>query len=163
MNSRSPSRSRPMLSRNSRRQNEQRTARATLGVFRMRCAGERTLCSTVVWAMLATFPLLAHVSPAAAQGQLSVDRAKQADAVFKAGYVALANTDLQGAREDFQKVVRLVPQIEEGHSALGAVLVQLNLYPEAISELTHALKLKPDDSAAQTNLAMAYANSDRNP
>ena len=113
--------------------------------------------------MLAAFPSLPLVLPAAAQGQVSVDRAKQADAAFKAGYAALANNDLQAARQDFQKVVGLVPQIEEGHSALGAVLLQLNVYPAAISELTHALRLKPDDFAAQTNLAMAYAYSDRNP
>src|ERR1700760_88712 len=116
----------------------------------MRWHGEKLISST--GALLAVLPLLAQVSPSTA---------KQADAAFKAGYAALTSNDLQTAREDFQHVVKLVPQVEEGHSALGAVLLQLNLYPEAIAELKRALKLKPADAAAQTNLALAYAGSDR--
>src|ERR1700760_1090998 len=117
----------------------------------MRWHGEKLISST--GALLAVLPLLAQVSPSTA---------KQADAAFKAGYAALTSNDLQTAREDFQHVVKLVPQVEEGHSALGAVLLQLNLYPEAMADLTRALKPKPEDSAAETNLALAYARSDRN-
>ena len=128
----------------------------------MRCYRRRSICSTGLSVMLATFPLPAQVSPPPASRPVAVEQAKQADAAFKAGYAALTNNDLQEAREDFQKVVKLVPRIEEGHSALGAVLLQLSLYPQAIAELSRALKLKPEDAAAQTNLALAYARSDRN-
>ncbi len=91
----------------------------------------------------------------------SADKSRQADAAFRAGYQAISNHQLEEARGDFQKVVHLVPQIEEGHSALGAVLVQLGAYPEAIRELRQALKLKPEDVSAQTNLAVALAGSGR--
>jgi protein O-GlcNAc transferase len=104
---------------------------------------------------------MTQCSTAVAQpsGQTSVDKVKQADGAFKAGYAAISNHDLQAARENFEKVVNLVPQIEEGHSALGAVLLQLNDYPGAILELRKAMKLKPGDASAETNLSVAYARS----
>src|ERR1700733_13036554 len=83
----------------------------------------------------------------------SADKSRQADEAFRAGYQAVSNHQLEEARRDFQKVVHLVPQIEEGHSALGAVLVQLGAYLEAIGELRQALKLKPEDVSEQQNLA----------
>jgi protein O-GlcNAc transferase len=116
--------------------------------------GKRPVCAVVLFALLG-------MHPSRAQVHTSADKARDADAAFHAGYAALSNHKLEEARGDFQKVVNLVPQIEEGHSALGAVLLQLNAYPEAISELNQALKLKPEDDSAQTNLAMAYANSGR--
>jgi tetratricopeptide (TPR) repeat protein len=102
----------------------------------MRCDGE-LIASIALWATLAA---------TAQTHQVPADQVKQADTAFKAGYAALTSNDLQTAREDSQKVVKLVPQIEEGHSALGAVLLQLNLFPEAIAELKRALKLKPEDA-----------------
>ena len=112
--------------------------------------------------LISSIALWAALAASAQTHQVPTDQVKQADTAFKAGYAALINNDLQTAREDFQKVIKLVPQVEEGHSALGAVLLQLNLYPEAITELKRALKLKPEDAAAQTNLALALAGSDRN-
>jgi protein O-GlcNAc transferase len=84
----------------------------------MRCDGE-LLASIALWPTLAA---------SAQTHQVPVDQVKQADTAFKAGYAALTSNDLQTAQEDFQKVVKLVPQVEEGHSALGAVLLQLNLF-----------------------------------
>src|SRR5271156_2153144 len=54
------------------------------------------------------------------------------------------------------RAVQLAPQVEEGHSALGAVLYKLGDYAAAISELETALQLKSEDRAAQENLALAY-------
>jgi len=109
---------------------------------------------------LAVLLVLLPAAPTHAQAAApSTDKSTQADEAFRAGYRALSNHRLEEARRDFQKVVHLVPQIEEGHSALGAVLVQLGAYPEAIQELRQALKLKPEDVAAQTNLAVALAGS----
>jgi tetratricopeptide (TPR) repeat protein len=60
---------------------------------------------------------------------------QQADAAFRAGYTAASNGDLAAARQQFQRAVQLAPQIEEGHSALGAVLYQQGDYNDAIREL----------------------------
>ena len=49
---------------------------------------------------------------------------KQADADYRAGVAALGHNDLTTALADFEKVVKLAPSAEEGHSALGAVLVR---------------------------------------
>jgi protein O-GlcNAc transferase len=81
---------------------------------------------------------------------------KQADADYRAGVTALSRNDLKTALTDFENVVRLAPSAEQGHSALGAVLVRLGRTNEGIRELEKALAMKPDDSSAQLNLALAY-------
>ena len=43
----------------------------------------------------------------------SADQSRQANAAFRAGYTAISNHQLEKARGDFQKVVDLVPQVEE--------------------------------------------------
>ncbi|TCK71649.1 tetratricopeptide repeat protein [Acidipila rosea] len=94
--------------------------------------------------------------PAAAQMTAAAPRLQQADTAYRAGQAALAQRDLAGARADFEKVVKLAPQIEEGHSALGAILVSTGETRRGIVELEKALTQKPGDSVAQTNLALAY-------
>jgi tetratricopeptide (TPR) repeat protein len=84
---------------------------------------------------------------------------KQADADYRAGVAALGRDDLKTALADFQHVVKLAPSAEQGHSALGAVLVRLGRLAEGISELEQALKMKPADGSAQLNLALAYQQS----
>src|SRR6266853_595598 len=85
---------------------------------------------------------------------------RSADTAFRAGYAAEKRGDVSSARQQFEKVVQLAPDIAEGHSALGSVLVQLGQYIQAIRELTRALTLKADDRSAQINLAIAYEQSD---
>ena len=87
------------------------------------------------------------------------ERLKSADAAFHAGYAAEKSGDLPKAKQQFERVVQLAPDIAEGHSALGSVLVQLGQYSLAIPELTRALALKADDRSAQINLAVAYEQS----
>ena len=84
---------------------------------------------------------------------------KEADADYRAGVTALSRDDLNTAREDFEKVVQLAPSAEQGHSALGAVLVRLGHTSEGVRELEKALAIKPGDSSAQLNLALAYEQS----
>jgi tetratricopeptide (TPR) repeat protein len=84
---------------------------------------------------------------------------KQADADYRAGADALAHNDLNAALDDFQKVVRLAPAVEQGHSALGAVLVRMGRLNEGIHELERALAIQPGDASAQLNLAIAYEQS----
>ncbi|MGB0125802.1 MAG: tetratricopeptide repeat protein [Silvibacterium sp.] len=81
---------------------------------------------------------------------------KQADAAYRAGQAALAQRDLSAAQADFEQVVRLAPQAEQGHSALGAVLVSRGHTQEGIRELQKALAIKATDSIAQMNLALAF-------
>jgi len=81
---------------------------------------------------------------------------KKADAAYRAGQGALAQRDLNTALVDFEQVVNFAPQAEQGHSALGAVLVSLGRVKEGIYELEKALAIKSTDSIAQMNLAMAY-------
>ena len=81
---------------------------------------------------------------------------RKADAAYRAGQFALAQRDLSAAQTDFEQVVKLAPQAEQGHSALGAVLVNRGQTREGIRELEKALAIKSTDSTAQMNLAMAY-------
>jgi protein O-GlcNAc transferase len=98
---------------------------------------------------------LAMVHPTLAQPAPSANL-KQADADYRAGVAALSHNDLHAALADFQSVVRLAPSAEQGHSALGAVLVRLGQVTAGIRELEKALAMQPGDSSAQLNLALAY-------
>ena len=86
-------------------------------------------------------------------------RLKQADTDYRLGVAALSHNDLNTARQEFEKVVQLAPSAEQGHSALGAVLVRLGHTTEGIRELEKALAMKTDDSSAQLNLAIALEQS----
>ncbi len=97
--------------------------------------------------------------PAAGVAQEPSLSLQQADAAYKSGQAALAGRDLNSALVDFEKVVRLAPQAEQGHSALGAVLLSLGQTPRSIRELEKALAMKPSDETAQLNLAVAYGQS----
>jgi tetratricopeptide (TPR) repeat protein len=81
---------------------------------------------------------------------------RQADAAYRAGQAALRRNDLAGAQADFAQVVRLAPGAEQGHSALGAVLISRGHPKEAIHELEAALAIQKTDNIAQMNLAVAY-------
>jgi tetratricopeptide (TPR) repeat protein len=81
---------------------------------------------------------------------------RKADAAYRAGQAALSQRDLNAAQADFEQVVRLAPQAEQGHSALGAVLVSRGHMREGMRELEKALAIKPSDTTAQMNLALAF-------
>jgi tetratricopeptide (TPR) repeat protein len=98
---------------------------------------------------------IAGAQNATSGAQNKTDALKQADAAFHAGLAAAQSGDLAAARDDFQRVVQLAPQIPEGHSALGSVLLQLGQPGPAIPELETALAARPDDRSAQSNLAVA--------
>jgi protein O-GlcNAc transferase len=80
---------------------------------------------------------------------------KQADTAYRAGSVALSN-DYQTALVDFEKVVRLVPNAEQGYRALGLVLLHMGKNQESVPNFEKALSLKPNDGDAQLGLAIAY-------
>lgn len=81
---------------------------------------------------------------------------KQADAAYREGAAALNANDLKTAQAKFETVVKLEPAMEQGHSALGAVLVREGQMAAGIRELEKALAITPSDNSAQTNLALAY-------
>src|SRR5271163_1922587 len=116
--------------------------------MQIRC--QRWRCG-LVFLLLLPFQNARSQAPPGGQTQL-----EQADAAFHAGYAAAANGDLLAAKADFQKTVQLAPEIAEGHSALGSVLLQLGDSLLAIPELERALEIKADDRSAQINLAVAY-------
>lgn len=84
---------------------------------------------------------------------------RQADAEYREGVAALNRNDLRAAEQKFEAVVRLAPGVEQGHSALGAVLVREGQWAAGTRELEKALAIKPGDSSAEMNLAMVYAES----
>src|ERR1035441_10565349 len=84
---------------------------------------------------------------------------KQADTAFHAGFAARQAGNLELARTKFAEVVRLQPQIAEGHEALGAVLLELNKPAQAAVEFEAAARIKPNDDGVEGNLALAYAQA----
>jgi protein O-GlcNAc transferase len=84
---------------------------------------------------------------------------KQADVAYREGVAALNRNDLRAAQSKFEEVVRLAPTAEQGHSALGAVLLRKGQLQTAIAELQKALAINADDSLAELNLAAAYVQT----
>ncbi len=84
---------------------------------------------------------------------------RQADSDYREGVAALNGNDLKTAEAKFEEVTRLAPAAEQGHSALGAVLVREGRWEAGTHELERALAIKPNDEAAQLNLAMVYAQT----
>jgi tetratricopeptide (TPR) repeat protein len=84
---------------------------------------------------------------------------RRADAAYREGVTAMNQGDLKTAQSKFEVVVQLAPTTEQGHAALGAVLVREGQLTEGTRELEKALAIKPTDPDAQLNLAMVYAQT----
>jgi protein O-GlcNAc transferase len=95
----------------------------------------------------------------AAQAQEPSAGLRQADADYREGVAALNRGDLETARAKFEAVTQLAPTAEQGHSALGAILVRQGQWAAGTRELEKALAIKPNDGGAQLNLAMVYAQT----
>lgn len=82
-------------------------------------------------------------------------RSTLADAgvLMRSGLAAAQSGDYLTARRDFEQVVRLAPQVEAGHAALGSVLLGLGEFDKAATELALAHRLSPKDDATTLNLA----------
>ncbi len=103
---------------------------------------------------LSVLVLLVAASSLTASAQSSA--LQQADHAYRNGLAALNRGDLHAAQASFAEVVRLDPAAEQGHSALGAVLVRLGQLSAGTRELELALHINPQDHSAQENLALAY-------
>jgi tetratricopeptide (TPR) repeat protein len=100
-------------------------------------------------------------TPSSASGQTASEALKQAEAAYHAGQEAYARNDLAAAQADFERVVKLTPRAEAGHSSLGVVLLARGHTNEAIRELEAALAIKKTDRIAETNLAVAYQKANQ--
>ncbi len=108
--------------------------------------------SVSAWALLSVATLLHAQSPATL---------KQVETAYKAGVAALSAGDARTAETDFAEVVHLVPRDWQGHSGLGAALLNQGRTKEAIHELEAALVLHKGDLPTMSNLAVAYQLSNQ--
>ncbi len=102
------------------------------------------------------FLLVLLVAASSPSGWAQTSALQQADHAYRIGLAALNRGDLHAAKDSFAEVVRLDPAAEQGHSALGAVLVRLGQLSAGMRELELALRIHPQDHSAQENLALAY-------
>jgi len=79
--------------------------------------------------------------------------AAEATQLMRSGLASAEHGDLAAARRDFERVVKLEPNVAPGHSALGWVLLSLGDLHAAENQLKIALRLAPDDVATELNLA----------
>ena len=101
--------------------------------------------SILIVAMAAT-PLL---------GQKPSANIAAAKVALTEGLNAMQQGNLEVARRDFERVVKLAPQVETGHAALGSVLLSLNQFGSAAQELEMAHRMAPSDQAVNLNLGRA--------
>jgi tetratricopeptide (TPR) repeat protein len=104
----------------------------------------------LVWAVAAAPASPQDVKPGSPEAILA------ANVAFQRGAKASAEGLLDEARAQFAEVVRLAPQIPDGHDALGSVLIALGRPAEAVTELDTAARLKPGDPIIEGDLARAY-------
>ncbi|MGA7158622.1 MAG: tetratricopeptide repeat protein [Acidobacteriaceae bacterium] len=100
--------------------------------------------------------LSAFTASLALSAQVTASALHQADTVYRAGTAALAQHDLATAQSDFEQALRLAPNAEPAHVALGVVLLNRGDFQRGAHEIQLALKLRPTDTTAQLNLAIAY-------
>jgi len=77
------------------------------------------------------------------------------------GLNAMKQRSLDEARTDFERVVKLAPQVELGHAALGSVLLALNQLDASIKELETAHQMAPGDLDVDLNLGRAQVGLGR--
>src|ERR1700759_3578410 len=86
--------------------------------------------------------LLALPSAAICQTPPASDQAGATEA-FRAGRAAMEQNDLPRAHAEFEKVVKLAPNVAAGHSALGSVLYAEGNPSAAVPALEEARSLDP--------------------
>ncbi len=112
---------------------------------------------------------LMHQNDANAEKALGLfDQALKRDPKFSLAYTGSADADLvmatttkdgvwvERALGAAQQAERLDDSLPETHMSLGAAYTRNGKYPEAITELQHALKLAPNSDDAHRRLGRAY-------
>ena len=106
---------------------------------------------------LARSILLVALVASPLQGQKQPANIAAAKAALTDGLGAMQKGNLEAARRDFERVVKLAPQVETGHAALGTVLLSLNQFDASVSELHIAHRMAPTDLSVDLNLGRAQA------
>jgi tetratricopeptide (TPR) repeat protein len=86
---------------------------------------------------------------------------KVVEAHYNLGSIYLGRKDLAAAEVEFQKVVELQPQSEQGYGALSRVYEQKGEPERAIEVMARGVAQKPDDAALQYDLGVLYFNARR--
>jgi tetratricopeptide (TPR) repeat protein len=76
--------------------------------------------------------------------------------LFEQAQKARAQGDLVEAEQKYQAVIQQAPQMASAYHNLGIVYFMQRKYPDAVSSLKKALKLKPSLSGAQVMLGLSY-------
>lgn len=84
-----------------------------------------------------------------------------AKSAMEQGIAAMQQGNPAEAKRNFSDVVKLAPQVEPGHAALGSALIALHEFEAAVQELEIARQLAPDDTAAALNLGRALSSLGR--
>lgn len=81
--------------------------------------------------------------------------------LFRSAVEAQRQGDDALAVSKYQELIKLRPDVVEAHANLGAALVHLRRFDEAIAEYERALALAPDQKQIRANLALAYYKAGR--
>jgi tetratricopeptide (TPR) repeat protein len=99
--------------------------------------------------------------PAQTGAQAGTENVAAARAAMATGVAAANAGNLVEAKRQFTRTVKLMPDVAEGHAALGSVLLALGESSNAALELERAHKLAPTDPAIGLNLANADVSLSR--
>jgi tetratricopeptide (TPR) repeat protein len=83
------------------------------------------------------------------------------EAHYNLGSIYLGRKDLAAAEVEFQKVIELQPQSEQGYGALSRVYEQKGDPERAIEVMARGVAQRPDDPAMQYDLGVLYFNARR--
>lgn len=72
------------------------------------------------------------------------------------GLAYLEENNLEGAENEFRKLIELAPQDAIGYANLGLVYFRMGQYGEAEKFLLHAIELDPDNPDIRLNLSRVY-------
>ena len=102
-------------------------------------------------------PLVSSALQVKKNGQPHAQQAgvQSATEAFRSGSKDFEKGDLAAARREFERAVKLAPQVWAAHSALGSVLLAQGDAKGAVRELTAARRLNPQDKVVTLNLAVA--------
>ena len=83
------------------------------------------------------------------------------EAHYNLGSIYLGRKDLAAAEVEFQRVVELQPQSDQGYAALSRVYEQKGDTARAIEVMASGVARRPDDPAMQYDLGILYFNARR--
>ncbi len=89
------------------------------------------------------------------------DISPEVQALYQHAQEAQAANHAESAVDDYQRILKLAPELSPAYNNLGRLFYNLGRYPEAITTLTQGLSLAPEMASAQVMLGAAYFKLDR--